>query len=563
MPQQRPNPSNPAGPNGTRPNFPGANGNVANRPQQPNLPTTRPSVPNLGGGAGNVGTLPGMANRPANTLPGMANRPANPLPGAANRPANTLPGTANRPATPLPGVANRPANPLPGTVRPGGERPVGERPNNPNLANRPGNMVRPGAGGTARPLPGDVGDFLGMDRPLRPQTPETLPGVVPPGMRPGTNLPGLGNGERPGNRPDFSNRPGINNRPGVEDRPGLENRPGISNRPGLNDRPGITDRPGLANRPGLNDRPGLDKPWKPDNRPWQPGNPGDWRPGNLPDWANRPNVGQVNNNWNNVINSPNLGNWTNLHPERTQVWNNWGNNVRNNWNVHVSHNNWFHGNWWNQHFNTGFAPNHWHYGRSFTRYPWRHWWAVPTFVGLTNWFTWSAPAASWQQPIYYDYGTGGNVVYNDNSVYIDGQQIASAGDFAASAATLAAVEPPATEADADAADWMPLGTFAVSTNEADAQPHRVVQLAVDKAGVVSGTLYNSGTDVTQTLLGQVDKQTQRVALRVGESNLVVETGLYNLTQDQAPLLVHFGADRVENWLLVRLEAAPEDATTTE
>jgi hypothetical protein len=29
--------------------------------------------------------------------------------------------------------------------------------------------------------------------------------------------------------------------------------------------------------------------------------------------------------------------------------------------------------------------------------------------------------------------------------------------------------------------------------------------------------------------------------------------LYNLTQQEAPLLVHFGRDKVENWLLVRLD----------
>ena len=56
------------------------------------------------------------------------------------------------------------------------------------------------------------------------------------------------------------------------------------------------------------------------------------------------------------------------------------------------------------------------------------------------------------------------------------------------------------------------------------------------------------------MLGRVDKDTQRVALRVGESeDVVVETGLYNLDADEAPVMVHFGPDRVENWLLVRLE----------
>ena len=47
-------------------------------------------------------------------------------------------------------------------------------------------------------------------------------------------------------------------------------------------------------------------------------------------------------------------------------------------------------------------------------------------------------------------------------------------------------------------------------------------------------------------------------MRVGESeDIVVETGLYNLTQEEAPIMVHYGPDRIENWLLVRLEQ-PED-----
>ena len=41
---------------------------------------------------------------------------------------------------------------------------------------------------------------------------------------------------------------------------------------------------------------------------------------------------------------------------------------------------------------------------------------------------------------------------------------------------------------------MPLGTFAVSSSQQEANPDRVVQLAVDKDGVVSGTLYNEATD---------------------------------------------------------------------
>ncbi len=139
--------------------------------------------------------------------------------------------------------------------------------------------------------------------------------------------------------------------------------------------------------------------------------------------------------------------------------------------------------------------------------------------------------------------------------------MATTTEFAQSAADLATVPAPASEEEAEKAEWLPLGTFAVSSGEKDVDPNRIVQLTVSKEGILSGTIYNTQTDETQSIQGQVDKQTQRVAFRMGDSeDLVVETGLYNLTQNEAPLLVHFGPDKVENWLLVRLEdPAPEDS----
>ncbi len=49
-----------------------------------------------------------------------------------------------------------------------------------------------------------------------------------------------------------------------------------------------------------------------------------------------------------------------------------------------------------------------------------------------------------------------------------------------------------------------------------------------------------------------------MALKVeGAERLVVETGLYNLTNDELPVLIHFGADRQEARTLIRLQP-PED-----
>jgi hypothetical protein len=264
-------------------------------------------------------------------------------------------------------------------------------------------------------------------------------------------------------------------------------------------------------------------------------------------------INNINNNWIGSINRP--GNWTGPGSNR---WGTWGNNVRGQWRYNHWGNNWFNGNWWSTHWHSW--PG-WHYGWVFPNYGWNYWWSVPTWNSLSTWFTWSTPAAV-TQPVYYDYGTGGNVTYQDNSVYIGGQQVASASDFAQSAAALATVAPPENEDQAAAAEWMALGTFAVSTNEKDIEPTRVLQLAVDRQGVVSGTMYNKVSDETLPVQGAVEKDTQRVAFRIGNNqDVVAETGLYNLTQNEVPLLVHYGPERVENYLLVRLDAPEQDDAT--
>jgi hypothetical protein len=464
------------------------------------LPGTKPSFPNLGGGEGRPSTLPG--NRPS-TLPGT-------LPG--NRPT-TLPGTlpGNRPTT-LPGTlpGNRPST-LPGTL--------------PNT--RPGTLpgTLPGVGD--RPSPGDLGDFLGIHGGLKPSQRPALEN------RP-TTLPG---NLLPGNLPSIANRPST--LPGTVEPGG---RPGV-----LPSRP--IDLPtGIPGRPGSN------------NRPIQIGNinVGNTVINSRPSWVNIDNnrINSINNRWQTQIGG--LHGWATTYPARIGYWNSWGNNVRVRWRGHANHNRWFAGDWWYSH--PGGVCS-WHYYHRFNNYPWNYWWRRPTWAVATRWFVWSAPTTVWSQPIYYDYGTGGNVTYQNNNVYVGGQQVATASEFAESAAALATVAPPASEEQAQAAEWLPLGTFALSTHESDVEPTRIVQLAVDQTGIVSGTFYNLETDQAYAIQGQVDKETQRVAFRLGESDTIVaETGIYNLTQDEAPLLVHFGSDRVENYVLVRLESTDESTS---
>ena len=101
--------------------------------------------------------------------------------------------------------------------------------------------------------------------------------------------------------------------------------------------------------------------------------------------------------------------------------------------------------------------------------------------------------------------------------------------------------------------------FAVIAEPTQTQTDKVVQLALNKEGVIRGNLQDVLTDKVMPVVGAVDKKTQRVAMKLeGNDSVVVETGLYNLTNDEVPVLVHFGPDRQEPRTLIRLKQ-PEDS----
>ena len=81
-----------------------------------------------------------------------------------------------------------------------------------------------------------------------------------------------------------------------------------------------------------------------------------------------------------------------------------------------------------------------------------------------------------------------------------------------------------------------------------------VQLAVDKQAVIAGTFHNSATDQTFDLEGAVDRESQRSAWVIADKDWpIMETGVSNLTKDEAPALVHFADGQTQQWLMVRLE----------
>lgn len=172
---------------------------------------------------------------------------------------------------------------------------------------------------------------------------------------------------------------------------------------------------------------------------------------------------------------------------------------------------------------------------------------------MTSWFPWG-----WSEPTYYNYGD--NYYYQGDTVYSDGQPIASAQEYSQQAQAIAAstTVPEQTQE----SDWMSLGVFAL-TQDGDASgppPVAYLQLQVSKAGVITGTLQDLSSNSVRQVQGAVDKESQRSAWTVGDKDWpVMETGISNLTKDEAPALIHFENGQTQQWLLIRMDESGDNA----
>ena len=290
-------------------------------------------------------------------------------------------------------------------------------------------------------------------------------------------------------------------KPGGE-RPGIADRADSGGRPGLGDRPQAGTLP--AERPGAGGRPdvGAARPGTAD------------RPSQLP---SRANAGQIRDNM--------QGRYDNLFTPQ----------------------------WWKDHPNMAQA-----YWQNMGKYQYarNHWWRPATWAVLGGWVA----GSSWDSPAYYDYGEG--VYYEDEQVYMNGKKVASAEEYYKQASDIATSAPSTQAAETE---WLPLGVFAISRDQAT-DSNALLQLAVDKDGVIAGTYYNTATNITRPVKGKVDKKTQRAAWTFGDgknTDIIMETGVFNLTQDQTEALVHFGNEKTQQWLLVRLDQPKDNEKTKE
>lgn len=313
----------------------------------------------------------------------------------------------------------------------------------------------------------------------------------------------------------------------------LGDRP--SGRPGTDaQRPGQGARPEAGTRPG---RPDQGRPGAGDRNEIGDGNRfGDRNEANVGD--RQVNIGEVNVG-NQVDYSQNRQNWVdNRHATGNRVRANAGNRY-----VGVHGNRSFRRGVGGYRYDVGWV------GRG-NYYAWR----APTYAALGGFL--GARIAS-TQPIYYGYGTGGNVYYEGDTVYVDGQAAGAPEEYAEQALEYVEAAPPPDQVEQE--EWMPLGVF-VMTNEDAVDSGAMLELAVSRQGVLAGTYYNDATEASRPLKGTVDLDSQRAVVGFADetnADVALETGLYNLTQDEAPALLHHGSEQSTPVLLVRLPAPEE------
>jgi hypothetical protein len=194
----------------------------------------------------------------------------------------------------------------------------------------------------------------------------------------------------------------------------------------------------------------------------------------------------------------------------------------------------FHDDWWGQY------PGAWRAAA---------WTTAAAVYGTANWATCANYCGYPPEPVYYDYGS--NVVYEGDTVYVNGDSFATPQHYMEQAVVIADTgkQAPATEQE----EWLSLGVFAMVQGE-QANGNDLFQLAVNKSGTIRGNYYNALANTSLPVYGSVEKKTQRAAWTVGDrKEPIYEAGFANLTRSETTMLVHFGKDRTQQWTLVRVD----------
>jgi hypothetical protein len=401
-------------------------------------------------------------------------------------------------------------------------------------ASRPSPSRQRSSFDNARPAPRPVQPARPMAYPQNIQRPPAgmnrIPNQPSGQVRRPSNMPSRPSGsqrydsvQRPANLPARPSVPA--NRPGqgagrptqadidrfLQNQP--DNRPGSPSqlpatrpdRPAGGQRPStLPGSPGIANRPG-GPGPGT-RPGRPGNRPVRPEQlPANWQ-----------------NNWND--------------------WQNKGDQIREDWyndNYHHYHGDWYGDAWWDDHYHP-----YWPYYEDCYDCDW---WSCPsTWTDMGSFMgNYLVPT-----PVFYTYGPGGSVFVAGDTVVLNDDKQLSTDAYDKELANQVDSIP---EGASGEMDWLPLGVFTIVDEDAP-ESTMFLQLTVSKTGVIAGMFQNSTTENVMPVEGSVDSKSSRVVIRpTGKEYPMIETGLYNLIQDQTQVLVHFEGGKVQQGLLVRVD----------
>lgn len=152
--------------------------------------------------------------------------------------------------------------------------------------------------------------------------------------------------------------------------------------------------------------------------------------------------------------------------------------------------------------------------------------------------------------MYYSYGE--NIYYEGDTVIYEGEELCSAEEYAQQAQQIATSVP---EVQPEDVEWLPLGVFALTQDDSNAEDATLfLQLAISKEGIIAGTFQNTATDESFEVEGTVDRDSQRAAWgKRGEQWPIMETGIYNLSENEAGALLHFEDGQTQQWEMIRLD----------
>jgi hypothetical protein len=239
-------------------------------------------------------------------------------------------------------------------------------------------------------------------------------------------------------------------------------------------------------------------------------------------------------------------------PVNQQALANQANLVRDNYNVNNNSANFFRGNWWSRHPDGWRAAGWDNPGAAYN---------TPTLAAAYVYSGYGygyggygyGNGYGYAEPVYYDYGS--NVVYEGDSVFVNGDAVATQDEYGQQAARIADTGMQARGN--TQGPWLPLGVFAMVQGE-QVSGNDLFQLAINKEGVIRGNYFSALSDTTLPVYGAMDKKTQRAAWTVGDRKQpIFEAGFANLTRSETTMLVHFANDRTQQWTLVRINQSAE------